>query len=1296
MDDELEMFLEEQKAKVAREKASLEHDPPYMEIKTKADNVYNSAIKENIPPYKWSSPQKPQNEHGKDETYGLSLPLGEDYERKKHKLKQELRQDYRRYMAQELTRGRRKKKNNSSGETDVNAQGLSLPIGERRSAKDRLRSERNKEYNQFLRGQQEHSTLKREAKDLSQDEDRDVERAGAPMVPPELLPEVYLSPRAPVLREYPPPRRDAATFTEDLGAPMRGRRQGEGRSRRMEEEHEIRERRPRLIRLDPGSDEDFQHYLDSDEEPPELQARRRHRLREEPGIVEKRQRRVYYRPERDMPRLRDRRIDDCDDYPEMDHYVQRHRNENRVYREKRDKEAPIAYEEDYKERLNRKPLSAASKPKLQAPSPVKPSERSKSAAHKDEAEFATGLMIGAADADLALQKRKERYRQELQAQMAEQQRNKIREKELELRVAATGATDPEKQQDQEEPDRIKQFGAVSRDYDSKRRDVPYRPGQGLNGFSLDTSRRPREEKAPPDPEERAPPERPRVAFQSPILDYSAALGALSAGGGGVGAAGLQGSAAAPLSEDFHRGIPSTLGEIVAPRIASVPPPPPPTLTDTYRTPYDEAYYYYGARNPLDPSLAYYGPGALGVQPIPVVNPHSGVQLLNPQSHLGTGTQLTGQGKSTSGIGIFPVEKPRQPKDSMLSYQEALKQQIQEQQERKRREKEEKERYESKLEAEMKAYDPWGRGGGGAPLKDDRGNLITDLNRMHKSNEEAYTNPEARDKRAVVSVSRNVATPRDEARAPSAHRISGFSFAHTSPFARGNVFAEVPTPQQLHEQDKYKDYLKQQIEEKRRKQAEERERLRLEEEKEEKRLAEQRAKIQREYEEELERKKQKELEQKLKNEELVQQAEERRQEAERKKREAEEKERESLQREQYERERQARLEEVPRQPSPPIPALQKRMTSQQTPRPLSIDSRHSTAVSERSQSGARSPPVPARRNQLRAAEDQQGVISELSVLRKQLRSEQRRLEGQLLHLDHEDLDTPLSGRRRDKAQVDVFDMARLRMQAPVRRPSTRALEPMNIQNIREFNQLKYRDSESREEVRQAYPDPPSDDRGLEIQQQALLREQQRRINSLRRRGGTDDFEFSHAGHQKHHLRMDSAAKPLRGSLLESESAFIGTSGETVAVLPDTDQSTRQLSARERRRQHKKMDFDPDKGAPRELRDPAAEADAYSLASLNMDQLRDRNERRMRRLEDLSHQSWRTGEASADETDDILKQVSPTDRDRPYSVETVATEPWLRPGTSDTLKRFMAGQTRRERPPSANSLALNWEGPSTSHG
>lgn len=40
------------------------------------------------------------------------------------------------------------------------------------------------------------------------------------------------------------------------------------------------------------------------------------------------------------------------------------------------------------------------------------------------------------------------------------------------------------------------------------------------------------------------------------------------------------------------------------RLAPLPPPPPPVLTDNYKTPYDDAYYFYGARNPLDPALAY--------------------------------------------------------------------------------------------------------------------------------------------------------------------------------------------------------------------------------------------------------------------------------------------------------------------------------------------------------------------------------------------------------------------------------------------------------------------------------------------------------------------------------------------------------------------------------------------------------------------------------------------------------------------------------------------------------------------
>lgn len=53
-------------------------------------------------------------------------------------------------------------------------------------------------------------------------------------------------------------------------------------------------------------------------------------------------------------------------------------------------------------------------------------------------------------------------------------------------------------------------------------------------------------------------------------------------------------------------------------------------------------------------------------------------------------------------------------------------QIKEREERKRREKEEKERYDAKIEAEMMAYNPWGRSGRGAPIKDEKGKLVSKL------------------------------------------------------------------------------------------------------------------------------------------------------------------------------------------------------------------------------------------------------------------------------------------------------------------------------------------------------------------------------------------------------------------------------------------------------------------------------------------------------------------------------------------------------------------------------------------
>lgn len=39
-------------------------------------------------------------------------------------------------------------------------------------------------------------------------------------------------------------------------------------------------------------------------------------------------------------------------------------------------------------------------------------------------------------------------------------------------------------------------------------------------------------------------------------------------------------------------------------------------------------------------------------------------------------------------------------------------------------KQELERYNLKMEEEAKNYNPWGKGGGGAPMKDRQGNLIS--------------------------------------------------------------------------------------------------------------------------------------------------------------------------------------------------------------------------------------------------------------------------------------------------------------------------------------------------------------------------------------------------------------------------------------------------------------------------------------------------------------------------------------------------------------------------------------------
>ncbi|KAM9376178.1 centrosome and spindle pole-associated protein 1-like [Pholidichthys leucotaenia] len=203
--------------------------------------------------------------------------------------------------------------------------------------------------------------------------------------------------------------------------------------------------------------------------------------------------------------------------------------------------------------------------------------------------------------------------------------------------------------------------------------------------------------------------------------------------------------------------------------------------------------------------------------------------------------------------VFTSERSGSTREKILSYGDALKKQIQEQQELRHLEREEEERCEAQLEADRKNHQPWGRGGGGAPLRDYAGNLITDLKQMHKLNEAAYSNPEQWHKRFTTAAMAHQAQRLDPH-----ERISGFTHVQTPQFARGKVFASQSTEQQLQKQMKYKADLNQQIEENMRKKAEEREQIRLEEERLDKEVAEYNARMERKYKEEEERNKQKQM------------------------------------------------------------------------------------------------------------------------------------------------------------------------------------------------------------------------------------------------------------------------------------------------------------------------------------------------------------------------------------------------------------------------------------------------------
>ncbi|XP_034038217.1 centrosome and spindle pole-associated protein 1-like [Thalassophryne amazonica] len=1059
MEDELEKFIRERKARVAEDQAFLGQDHPYMKIKVSPHRAYESTVQENIPP------NTIVQRNGGSSSVGLPLAL--EYERKK----QRLQQDHIRYTDQE-----------------------------------------------------------------------------PPLPPLQHVPDGQHCIRPP--RWQIPSRRDATSLTE-LGREVhRAVRLSEGTTAWPEEDKDHFSPSSGL-RSQVAHESEAKEYV----EDLELLEGKRDRFTSVDADCDKRQSSKIYGRENINSVVaregrRSRALKKSDGFVFATGLIIGTTDTEETLRKRKEHYRLELEEQIALQRQNKREKTKNS---------VREGRRSNTPTKNDDAVFVTGLIIGTTDTEETLQKKKECYRRELQEQIAVQQLNKKREKDLELKVAATGVNDPDKQ-----PDRIREFG-LSKMKESQV-SQPAETEESKTSRTLSSLEKTARNGEPPFVKQC------HVATQSPLLQYSSTLGLAEDG----------------LPPQSKCVAPSNLRTSDPHRILLLPSLPAPVMSEAHRVPHGETphllaqnMYCYGHCCCLGTGvpLCYTCNRPLGgAVHGHLVNrsPHSPPSgSTYPERQTQPSSEVAAAG---SGVETLPSESSRSVKEGILSYADALKQQIKEQEKRRRLEKEEQEHFEAQLED----YQPWGRSGGGAPVRDGSGNLIADLTRMHKQNAEAYKNPELWQMRATVAVASSTAEHPDHSK-----RLSDSNLVQIPRFAIGSELSSQSPQQKLQQQEEYLASLRQQIEDTKRKKAEEREQARLEDERLETVWAEQTARITKEYEEELEKKRREKMKREAKTEEVIHMTQHWKKEAEKKKRESEEKN-EAL-RKQYERP----LEQMQRLPSPPIPTVQKkcsprpntqenrRLTPQSeshtclqraegcslsppvpicqnkisdysedskdvqstnfaigsgfpsqspqqklqqqeeyltslrqqheaktveliqqderrkkkketegknatlkkrydgpreevhrefspplhslqkkivlppcSPRPTTLDSQLSSApLSERSPS----PPVPVCQNQLRAAGDQYDLIRELSMLRRQLSSEQKRLQVRQQQGSWDDLDLPFSDRHQEQPSLDVFDVARLRHQAlRVRRPNSKSTKPRNLMQIHDSLQLKCTD------------------------------------------------------------------------------------------------------------------------------------------------------------------------------------------------------------------------------------------------
>lgn len=476
----------------------------------------------------------------------------------------------------------------------------------------------------------------------------------------------------------------------------------------------------------------------------------------------------------------------------------------------------------------------------------------------------------------------------------------------------------------------------------------------------------------------------------------------------------------------------------------------------------------------------------------------------------------------SGSPTWRRGQDRGPKLDKLTYREELEKQMKEKKERELMDKICKEELDKKKDNEI--YDPFGKGGCGAPVRDQYGNLVADLKQMRRINENRLSNNSPKLGNSAEGKDLDV----------QMHIHSGSSPDKTPPHTILTYSKRDNDDVKKSAQDSYRDYLRQQVKEKEELKRKEKERQKIEEQKELDQIERDRKRMQEEYQQELERQRKKEVEARTKNEAIKLEAERERQ------RVMMQREQEAL-RESAEQRRFAEMElekklssprHIPshdRTLSPPIPTLRHKVpkkstsdlqsqsnlppSSSENPSylPATIHPNLEPDPTEQTMDNrvifrTSSPPVPT----LRKKQDQ-ASNGEIDTSRPKPRSDPHQHSDQtstvssvhvapgrqLSALDSEEILTKLGAirmhlqeelaKQKGETHSDIFERAKQhkpRMAIP-----SKSKDSATVKALEDFNKLKFSKMTERPDFLERYPEAPHSMNTHAVQQEPLLRHQQ---------------------------------------------------------------------------------------------------------------------------------------------------------------------------------------------------------------